>query len=122
VVIKDSLYKNQSWRSVTQLEIENVLDLLEFTLTTTYFRFRGQLHRQQFGANMGSPVLPLVADIYMEHLEQNAIATAPSDIKPRLWKHYVDDILEVIKKDSVSDLTDHLNQVDETGSIKFTFE
>jgi len=31
-------------------------------------------------------------------------------------------ILEVIKKDPVNDLMDHLNQVDETGSIKFTFE
>ena len=71
---------------------------------------------------MGSPVLPLVADVYMEHLEQTAIKTAPPDIKPKLWKRYVDDILEVIKKNTVQDLTDHLNKVDETGSIKFTFE
>jgi len=34
----------------------------------------------------------------------------------------VDDILEVIKKNAVHDLTDHLNKVDKTGSIKFTFE
>jgi len=34
----------------------------------------------------------------------------------------VNDILEVIKKDTVSELTDHLNQANDTGSIKFTFE
>ena len=40
----------------------------------------------------------------------------------KLWKRYVDDILEVIKKNTVQDLMDHLNKVDETGSITFTFE
>ena len=60
-----------------ELVIEDVVELLQFTLTTTYFRFRGQLYRQKFGAAMGSPVSPLVADIYMEHLEQTAIETAP---------------------------------------------
>ena len=43
-------------------------------------------------------------------------------MKPKLWKRYVDNILEVIKKNAVHDLTDHLNKVDETGSIKFTSE
>ena len=99
-----------------------MLELMEFTLTTMYFRFRSQPYRQQFRDAMGSPVSPLVADSYMEHLQQTAIATAPSDMKPRLWKCYVDYILEVIKKDTVSDFTDHLNQVDETRSIKFTFK
>ena len=76
-VIKQRLHEDQSWRAVTHLKIENVVELLHFTLTTTYFRFRGQLYRQKFGAVMGSPVSPLVADIYMEHLEQTAIETAP---------------------------------------------
>ena len=58
----------------------------------------------------------------MEWLEQEAIATAPIEIKPRLWKRYVDDILEVVKKGSVERLTDHINQIDSTGNIKFTYE
>ncbi len=44
------------------------------------------------------------------------------DIKPKLWKRYVDDILELVCKDKVDALTEHLNQVDDTGSIKFTDE
>ena len=71
---------------------------------------------------MGSPVSPLVADLYMEYLEETAIAAAPLNCKPRLWKRYVDDILEVIKKQAVGELTEHLNSVDGTGSIKFTYE
>ncbi len=58
----------------------------------------------------------------MEFLEQRTIATAPMDIKPKLWKCYVDDILELVHKDKVDALTEHLNQVDDTGSIKFMDE
>ncbi len=71
---------------------------------------------------MGSPVSPLVANLYMEFLEQQAIATAPLDCQPRLWKRYVDDILEIVKSDQVDNLTAHLNRTDPTGSIKFTHE
>ena len=58
----------------------------------------------------------------MEFLEQQAIATASIQCKPRLWKHYVDDVLEIIKDGEVDNLTEHLNQVDQTGNIKFTHE
>ena len=42
---------------------------------------------------MGSPVLAILANFFMEWLEQQAIATTPIDCKPKLWKRYVDDIL-----------------------------
>ena len=50
---------------------------------------------------MGSPVSPIVADIFMEFLEQSAIASVPVECKLKLWKRYVDDILEIIKKHRV---------------------
>ena len=34
----------------------------------------------------------------------------------------MDDILEIFKKDSVEQLTDHINEIDNTGNIKFTYE
>jgi len=71
---------------------------------------------------MGSPVSPLVADMYMEFLEQKALTTSPEEYKPRLWKRYVDDILKVLKTDAVEGFTEHPNSIDETGSIKFTYE
>jgi hypothetical protein len=76
-IIKERLMSDNSWREVTKLEVDDVIELLEFTLTTTYFRFRGQIYHQKFGTAMGSPVSPLVADIYMEYLEQTAIASVP---------------------------------------------
>ena len=58
----------------------------------------------------------------MEALEQEAIATAPMECRPKLWLRYVDDILEVINKNAVPQPTEHINQVDKSESIKFTFE
>jgi hypothetical protein len=105
-----------------KLSSDDVVELLRFILTTTYFTFRSKIYRQLFGTAMGSPVSPIAANIYMEHLEQQAIATAPLDCKPKLWLRYVDDILEVVKKDCIDQLTDHINQVDKSNSIKFTYE
>jgi len=68
---------------------------------------------------MGSPD---VANLFMEWLGKVAIATAPIACKPTMWRRYVDDILEIIKRGSTQDLTDHLNTIDPTGNIKFTFE
>ena len=68
---------------------------------------------------MRSPVSLIVAYLFMEWLEQEAIATAPINCRSHLWKRYV---LEKIKAGETQNLTDHLNTVDVTGSIKFTHE
>jgi len=53
------------------------MDLLKFIVTTTYFSFKGVIYQQMFGAAMGSPVSPLLANLFMEWLEKQAIATTP---------------------------------------------
>ena len=55
---------------------ENILKLLEFCLVNTYFLFNGQFFEQMKGAAMGSPVSPIVANIYMEAFEDRALNTA----------------------------------------------
>ncbi|XP_072039190.1 uncharacterized protein [Amphiura filiformis] len=111
---------------VREQTVEDIMEGLEFPLTTTYryFSFRGQIFQQKFGTAMGSPVSPMmVANFYMEWLEQEASKAKTSPhIKPRLWKRYVDDVLEIVKKGSAEQLTAHINQIDKTGNIKFTYE
>ena len=51
------------------------MDLTEFIATTSFFR--GQLFKHKFGTTMGSPVSPILANFFMEWLDQQAIATAP---------------------------------------------
>ena len=59
------------------MDVEDIILLLEFCLKNTYFSFQGQFYEQVEGAAMGSPVSPIVANLYMEYLEQKALSTAP---------------------------------------------
>jgi len=119
---KARLTTDNAWKDRTNLLVEDVMELLEFIPTTAYFVFRDQIYCQKFGTAISSPVSPMVADIFMEFLKQSAIASVPVECKPKLWKRYVDDILEIIKKHGVDGLTQHVNSVDDTGSIKFRAE
>ena len=97
----------------TKLNVHDIMELLEFILTTTYFSFRNNIYRQKFGAAMGSPVSGIIANnMFMERLEKEAIASAPMDCRLKLWWRYVNDELEVIKGGTSQKLTDHLNTVD----------
>ena len=121
-VIRDRLENDKTLKKRTKLSVQDIMGLTEFILTTTYFTFRGDIYKQKFGTAMGSPVSPIVANLYMEFLDKEAIATALLTCKPTLCKRYVDGVHEKLKRGELQNLTDHLNTVDETNSIKFTHE
>ena len=54
----------------------------------------------------------------MEWIEKEAFMTPSLDCRPRFLRRYVDNVLEVINKDSIQNLTNHLNTIDPTGSHK----
>ena len=76
-IIKDLLDKDTTLKVRTVMEVGDIILLLEFCLKNTYFSFQGQFYEQVEGAAMGSPVHPIVANLYMEYLEQKALSTAP---------------------------------------------
>ena len=102
----------------TTMSTQNILDLLEFCLCNTYFLFQGQYYEQTQGAAMGSPVSPVLANLYMEFFEDRALSTAVNP--PRWWKRFVDDTFVVLKKDKKEEFLQHINSVD--PSIQFTTE
>ncbi len=67
---------------------------------------------------MGSPVSAVVANLYMEFFEEEAVYSAP--LKPVLWKRYIDDTVCIVMKGSEKHLLDHLNSG--RPPIKFTME
>jgi hypothetical protein len=121
-IIRHRLGQDRTLKQRTKLTVDDIMQLLTFIAHTTYFKFQGQVYQQKFGTAMGSPVSPLIANLFMEDLETKVITTAPQDIRPRLWKRYVDDILAIVPKDAIPRLLDHLNSIDPTDSIKFTHE
>ena len=72
-IIKDLLDKDTTLKERTVMEVGDIILLLEFCLKNTYFSFQGQFYEQVEGAAMGSPVSPIVANLYMEYLEQKAL-------------------------------------------------
>jgi len=92
-IIRNQLENDKRLKDTTNLEIDDIMELLEFVMTTTYFTFWGVIYQQRFGTVMGTPVSPIIANLFMEWLEQRAIATAPVNCRPRLWKRFMDDTL-----------------------------
>ena len=66
---------------------------------------------------MGSPISPIVANLYMEDLETKAIQTAPP---PMFWKRFVDDTFVIIMASHKQEFLDHINSIDQ--HIQFASE
>ena len=58
--------------------------------TNQLFQFNGQLYQQTDGVAMGSPLGPLMANVFMCHLEETLTRDG---LMPQLYKRHVDDIL-----------------------------
>ena len=77
-VIEKLLKEDHSLQSRTSMSTQHIMDLLEFCLRSTYFTFRGKFYEQVEGAAMGSPINPIVANLYMEDFEIRAIQSSPN--------------------------------------------
>ena len=116
--IRKQLEEDQDLKKRTSMTVDHIISLLEFCLKNTYFSFQGRYYEQTEGATKGSPISPLVANIYMEEFEKQAIST--STTPPILWKRYVDDTFTIIKKNSKDSFLEHLNSIN--PKIQFTCE
>ena len=117
-IIKKLLNEDEQLQQRTSMTVNNITCLLEFCLKSTYFTFQGKHYEQLEEAAMGSPIRPIVANLYMENFEVETINTAPHN--PYLWKRYVDDTCTVIKSSYRSEFLEHSNSINE--HIQFTSE
>ena len=71
-IIKDLLEKDDKLNDRTVLLVQNIIELLGFCLHNTYFSFQNKFYEQIEGVAVGSPVSPIVANLYMESFERKA--------------------------------------------------
>ena len=117
-IIKKLLEEDQSLQQRTTMSVNNIICLLEFYLKSTYFTYQGKYYEQLEGAAMGSPISPIVANLYMENFEEKAISKALHPFY--LWKRFVDDTFTIIESSQRRAFLDHINSIDQ--HIQFTCE
>ena len=93
--------------------------LLAFATKKSHFIFDGQYYDQVDGVAMGSPLGPVLANIFMCHFEEKWVLSNNS--RPSVWFRYVDDIFTLFEsKHAAIRFLQFLNNCH--ANIKFTVE
>ena len=93
--------------------------LLEFATKKSHFLFDGKYYDQIDGVAMGSPLGPVLANIFMCDFEGKWLTNAK--ISPSFWNRYVDDTFTMFhNQDSANEFLHFLNGCH--SNIKFTIE
>ncbi|XP_046391554.1 uncharacterized protein LOC124159689 [Ischnura elegans] len=99
---------------------EDIPKMVEFCLTNSYFVWNGTFYGQRKGAAIGSPLSPIIANLFMEKLEEKALRTYEKP--PKMFLRYVDDT-SVVWPHGKSELNNFLRHLNiQNSSIKFTME
>ncbi|XP_023255234.1 uncharacterized protein LOC111649770 [Seriola lalandi dorsalis] len=117
--VRNHLKQDHTLHDRTNLKPDQICWLLDLCLTITYFQFNCNFYRQKHGCAMGSPVSPIVANLYMEMVERKALNSFKGT-PPSHWFRYVDDTWVKIKTQDPQAFTQHINSVDK--NINFTRE
>ena len=117
-VAKKQLELDTTLQQRTSLQVNQIIELLDFVLSTTYFVYNDSFYQQLHGAAMGSPVSPVIANLYMEYFANVALNSV--DRPPDIWFRYVDDTCTVLHVYDIDRFTQHINSIDE--HIQFTIE
>jgi hypothetical protein len=94
--------------------------LLIFATKHSHFMFNGKVYDQIDGVSMGSPLAPLLVEIFLQNFEKTHL---PAFKKMGIiyWKRYVDDTFVLLDpKASVKDICNRLSKCDR--ALKFTVE
>jgi hypothetical protein len=104
----------------TTLKIPTILELVKFSINSTYFQFKDSFYKQTSGLAMGSSLSPILAEIFMQWLEEQVLKRFPR--RPILMVRYVDDYL-IIYRGRVFKINDFLALFNSIHpNIKLTME
>ena len=108
-IIKDLLEKDVTLHDRTVLAVQNIIELLGFCLHNTYFSFQDKFYEQVEGTAVGSLVIPIMANLYMESFEREAFHSAST---PRYWFWFGDDTFFIQQQSHKQLLLEHINNTE----------
>ena len=93
--------------------------LIEICANNCFFEWDGDIYRQTFGVDMGSPLSPVLANLYMDYFETEILPNVTE--MPPLWLRYMDDCFVIWPNGR--DFGPFLQELnDAVPSIKFSVE
>ena len=90
----------------TSMSIPEIITLLEFCLKTPSPSSKVSI----LNRSIGSPIYPLIANLFMEKFKVKAISFAPTH--PNLWLRYIDDTYVIKQAEHSHQLLQHINSQD----------
>lgn len=109
------------WRLIsrgTSLPMNEFLSAINLVLSSTFFMFNDCFYKQIFGAPMGSPLSPIIADLVLQDLETIALNRLPCELP--IYIRYVDDVLLLAPENDLDDILSNFNSLH--NRIRFTLE
>ena len=91
------------------LTLDDIMSPLEFIMSMMYFQYDGEYYQQVHSVPMGCL-----------DLEDETMDTTPQETRLSMWRHYINDSL--VRQNKRDELTEHLNSINTTTSIKFMDE
>ena len=76
--------------------------LFQFATSEAHFYFNGEIYEQVDGVAMGSPLAPVLANLFMGHHEQHWLIQKEA-LSVLFYKRYVDDIFCIFKTSEQAD-------------------
>ena len=76
MITKTKLEEDRDLHLRTSMSVQHISWLLELCLKSTYISFQGRFYQQLEGTAMGSPISPIIANLFMEDLETRALNTS----------------------------------------------
>ena len=100
VIIKDLLENDANLHKKTKIPHDSLLDIIEFLLTKTWFKYNDKFLTQTDGVAMGRPASSIVAELYMQHHDRTSITTFKTNLK--CYERFVDYTFIIIKQVSIT--------------------
>jgi hypothetical protein len=115
----DELYKKDS-KVDSALNKNQMRKLMNFAVRDVPFRFFNDQYVQVDGVAMGSPLAPILADLFMTKMEQKLNRFSTN--RPKIWLRYVDDVFCIfeINMDKIHEFLERINKWH--PNLRFTVE
>ena len=111
------IFERQPGLKMTKTELKT---LFQFATSGTHFLFNSEYFDQIDGVSMGSPLGPVLANLFMSHNEGSWIENYKG-VKPFYYRRYVDDIFCIFSTEvDAKHFLSYLNL--QHKNIRFTFE